>query len=220
MRPEIKENIKLAGSITLKSMGKWALIVSLGSFMTLLTFLIAFFWNIDIAFGEDDKFSAYFFGLLNENIPALILVFGSPIFGIGYILFANKVSIQNIIYLFFKSKAGDYLVSVLVRALEKITQNKGWHSDLINKAILKAKVLHEVQQDPNTSGLQKRVIKYGFKKISMEDVDFQDPELNLPIELSEKFRNYFAELTRPSLFPFWIVLLIQFVLLIVSLFMR
>ena len=216
----MKETIKVAGRITLSSMGKWALVVFLGCFITLITFLIAFFWNIDLVYGEEHKFSAFFYGLLSENIPGLILVFGAPIFVVAYIVFANKISIQNIIYLLFKSKAGEYVMSAIVNALNKVTQKKGWHSEIINKAILKAKVLHELQNDPNASGLQKRIINYGFKKVSLEDVDFQNEELNLSEILSEKFRHFFAEMIKPSLLYFWIAILVQFVLSIVSLFMR
>ena len=216
----MKESIKIAGGITLKSLGKWILIVFLGCFVTLITFLIAFFWNIDLVYGESSKFSAFFHGLLSDNLPALILVFGAPLFVIGYIVLANKVSIQNIIHLLFKSHAGEYVMSALVGALEKIFGKEGWHTELINKTVLRARVLKEVQEDPNTSAIQKKIIKYGFKKINLEDVNFKDEKLNLSSLLSEKFRHFFVELVKPSLLPFWIMILVQIFLLIISLFLR
>lgn len=216
----MKESIKIAGGITLKSLAKWVLIVFLGGFITLITFLIAFFWNLDLASGEGNKFVVFFKGLLSDNIPALIIVYGAPIFLFGYFFLANKVSIQNIIYLLFKSQAGEYVMTAIVKVLDKITSKGGWHTELINKAILQARVLQEIQDDPNASGLQKRIIKYGFKKVNMEDVDFQDKELNLSLLLSEKFRHFFAELVKPSLLIFWIMILVQIALLIASFVVR
>lgn len=213
------ESIKIAGTITLKSIAKWVLIVFLGCLVTLVTFLVAFFRNIDLVEGESQKFSAFFYGLLTENFPALILIFGAPIFVIIYFIMANKISVQNVIFLLFRSKAGDYIISAITTAVEKITGKKGWHSDLISKGLVKAKVLQAVKNDPNTSKIQRSIIRYGFKKINLEDVDFQSEEANLPRVMSDKFRHFFEEMVRPSLMFFWILILVQICLFIYSIFL-
>lgn len=216
----MKEAIKVAGSIALKSLAKWTLIVFLGCFITIITFLISFLWNIDLLFVENQSFSGYFFDLLEQNFPALILIFGAPIFVIVYIVMAKKVSIQNITYLLINSQAGDYATSAIVSAADKITQKKGWHSELINKGVLKAKMLQAAKEDPKTSQIQRSIIQYGFKKINLDDVDFQNEDLQLSIVLVAKFKGFFAELVKPSLLFFWILILLQMVLLISSLIIR
>ena len=219
-KENVKENIKIAGMIALKSAGKWILIVFLGFFITLLTFLIALFWNLDLASVEGERFSSFFYGLLHENIPALILVFGAPIFIVFYIVFANKTSIQNTIYLLINSKAGDYALSIIVSAIDKITSKDGWHSELIDKAMLKVKVLQVAKDDPKTSGIQQSILRYGFKKINLEDVNFQDEDLQLSSILIDKFRHFFADMMKPSLRIFWILILLQIALLICSIVLR
>lgn len=133
---------------------------------------------------------------------------------------AKKVSIQNITYLLINSQAGDYATSAIVSAAEKITQKKGWHSELINKGVLKAKMLQAAKEDPKTSQIQRSIIQYGFKKINLDDVDFQNEDLQLSIVLVAKFKGFFVELVKPSLLFFWILILLQMVLLISSLIIR
>lgn len=216
----MKEGIKAVGSITLRSVAIWILIVFLGWLLTLITFLIAFFRNIDLVVGESNKFSSFFHGLVAENIPALILIFGAPIFAVIYVIMANKVSVQNVIYLLFKSKAGEHVISVITKAIEKITGKKGWHSDLIAKGVLKMKVLQAVKEDPSTSRIQRSIIRYGFRKINLEDVDFQNEDVNLASVLSNKFNHFFGELVRPSLRFFWMLILLQIALLTYSTVLR
>lgn len=213
---EIKETIKIAGTITLKSLAKWFLIVALGCFITFITFLIPFLWNFGLLFVDNQSFSGYFMDLWQQNIPALILIFGVPVFIVVYVVMAKKVSIQNIIYLLINSKAGDYTTSAIVSAADKITQKKGWHNELINQGVLKVKMLQTAKDDPNTSQIQRSILRYGFRKINLEDVDFQNEDTPLSTILVDKFKVFFSEMIKPSLRFFWILLSIQMLLLIFS----
>lgn len=217
---KMKEGIKIAGEIMLKSSLKWVLIVLLGEFFTLFSFLVAFFWNMDLMFEEGHWFSNFFYGLLYENVPALLLVFGAPIFSIVYIVMAQKVVIKNAIYMLVTSKAGEYVVQLLGTTIEKITNMPGWGAQLMDKAVMKAKVLHEIKENPEASGIQRSIIRYGFRKINMDDVNFQDESLDLSTIVGDKFRDFFAEMVKPTMIYFWILLLVQFILLISSLFFR
>ncbi|MFK7785186.1 MAG: hypothetical protein AB8B56_08720 [Crocinitomicaceae bacterium] len=216
----MKESIKIAGKIALKSMAKWALIVVLGCTVTVISFLISFLWNLDLLFADDLTFFGYVGSLFYGNWPAFIIIFGSPIFIGVYIFSAKKVSIQNSIYLLFQSPAGDQLVSILGSAADKLTDSKGWHSELLNKGMLKMKVLNEIRNNPEASGFQRSIIQYGFRKVRMDDVDFQDEDLKLSDILTSKFRQAFAETMKPSLSFFWLLISLQMVLSIVSLFFR
>lgn len=216
----MKETVKLAGGIILKSVAKWALVFFLGCAVTVISFLISFLWNIDLLFVEELTFSKYFRTLLSDNLPAFLIIFGAPIFVIVYIVMAKKISIQNSIFLIFQSPAGDQIISVLATAVDKITKSKGWHSKLINKAIVKVEVLQTLKDDPETSGIQRSIIQYGFRKVNLEDIDFQDQNLNISKVLTAKFSRFFAEMIKPSLMYFWILIGVQMVLSIWSLFLR
>ncbi|UII29558.1 hypothetical protein LVD17_14750 [Fulvivirga ulvae] len=213
----MKENIKLATKIGGKAVVKWLLIFMSGNLVTLTVFLIALFNNIGLAGGGHGQVVALFMGLLTNNICAFILIFGAPAFIALYFVIANKVSIQNVIYLLCKSKAGDYISEKVGAIASRITDKEGWRREISSKAILKARLLQVSKDDPNTSKLQRKVIGYGFEKISLDDVDFQDENVKLSTILQNKFHNFITDTTQPSLTLFWGLILIQVVLLTCSL---
>ena len=132
----------------------------------------------------------------------------------------EKITIKNVTYLLVTSKAGEYVVQLLTTTIEKITNKHGWGSQLMDKAVMKAKVLHAIKEDPEASGVQRSIIRYGFRKINLDDVNFKDESIDLSQVVGGKFRNFFAEMMKPTMRYFWGLLLVQFILLISSLFFR
>jgi hypothetical protein len=112
---------------------------------------------------------------------------------------------------------GDVISDKVGNLAEHLTEKEEWRKDISNKVILKAKLLHENKTDSNTSKLQRKVINFGLKKIPLDDINFQDENLSLSGILTTKFNNFISEAVKPSSKLFWIVLLIQIVLLIASL---
>lgn len=213
----MKENLKLAVKIGGKIALTWAFTFGLGLMLTLLSFLIAYYSNNDVPMeGYSNGFTALFFGLLKSNIYAFLLVFGAPLFLIFYFITANKSSIQKAIYLLWKGDMGDYISDKVGKFAEHLTEKVGWKKELSNKAILKAKLLHENRTDPNSSKLQRKVINFGFKKIRLDDINFEENDLSLSGILTTKFNTFISESVKPSSKLFWIVILVQLALLIAS----
>ena len=212
----MKENIKLATKIGGKAIVKWLFIFIMGNTLTLTIFLIALYTNLQLAGGGHGQVVALFMGLLTDNIFAFILIFGAPGFIALYFVIANKVSIQNIIYLLCESKAGDYVSDKVGAIAGRITDKEGWRNEISNKAILKARLLQASKSDPETSKLQRKVIGYGFEKIRLDDVDFQDENVKLSTILQTKFRNFISDTTKPSLKLFWGLAFVQIILLVCS----
>ncbi len=77
-------------------------------------------------------------------------------------------------------------------------------------------MLQLTKEDKNTSKLQRKIINFGFKKIKLDEFDFQDENLNLADFLTNKFNNLVAETAKPSLKLLWIVIIAQIALLIAS----
>ncbi|XKX06426.1 hypothetical protein R8G61_03655 [Tenacibaculum maritimum] len=48
-------------------------------------------------------------------------------------------------------------------------------------------------------------------------MDFKDPKLKISEVIADKFGNLITENIKPSLKPFWIVMLVQFLLFVLSL---
>ena len=200
----MKENIKLTAKITGKTALKWVFIFAMGNLITLITFLIALYRNMEIAGGGHGSIIALGIGLVTTNFFAFLLVFGAPVFIILYFIIANKISIQNAIYLLWEGKLGDYISSKVGNMTRTLTQKEGWKKELSDKA------------DVDNSKLQRKFINFGLKKIKLDDVNFQDKNVDLSHIITEKFNNFISETVKPSLKLFWGLVLIQIVLLISS----
>lgn len=212
----MKDSIKLIAKVSAKTALKWIFIISFGVILTLITFFIALWSNAELAGGGHGSVIALFIGLLTSNFFAFLLVFGSPVFIGLYFVIANKISIQNAIYLIWKGKAGDYISSKVSSLAERVTAKEGWRSNLADKAKLKTKLLQEIKEEKETSKLQRKIISYGFKKVRLDDVDFKDENLKFSDVLTTKFNHFISETAKPSLKLFWILVIIQISLLICS----
>ncbi|MBJ2175843.1 hypothetical protein JBL43_16435 [Aureibaculum sp. A20] len=217
---KMKENIKLVAKITGKTALKWLFIFALGNIVTLITFLIALFRNIEVAGGGHGNIIALFVGLLSTNFFAFLLIFGAPIFIILYFIIANKISIQHAIYLLWEGRLGSYISSKVGKLTTTLTNKEGWKKELSDKAVLKAQLFQSAKDDADTSKLQRKVINFGLKKIKLDDVNFQDKNLDLSLVITEKFNNFISETVKPSLKLFWGLVLIQIVLLISSILLN
>ncbi|SOS49415.1 conserved membrane hypothetical protein [Tenacibaculum dicentrarchi] len=216
----MKENIKIAVKISGKTALKWIFIFSLGNIVTLITFLIALYGNIGLSGGGHGSIIGLFTGLITTNIFAFLIIFGSPVFIAIYFVIANKISIQNAIYLLWEGKAGNYISSKVENVTKKLTEKEGWKKELTDKAILKAKILQLTKNDNDTSKLQRKIINFGFNKIKLDEIDFQDENLNLSNFLTNKFNDFIAETTKPSLKLLWILIITQISLLICSMIIK
>ncbi len=226
----MKENIKSTTKIIAKTTFKWSYIFILGNIITLITFLIALFTNLDLVEGQG-RFAAhsgaaggflvflnYAVALFLSNFFAFILVFGAPVFIFLYFSIANKISIQNALYLLWKGKAGDYILSKVRSLITKITEKEGWRKNISNKLMLKARLLQLAKEDKDTSKLQRKIISFGFKKINLDDIDFKDEKINLSDVLTTKFETFISEISKPSMKIFRILILLQVIFLIISFF--
>lgn len=214
----MRETLKTTAKITTKTVSKWILIVGIGIIVTVITLGIALYRNIGYAGGGHGNAIALFVGMLIGNFFAFLLVFGSPIFIGLYIVIANKISIQNAIYLTWKSKAGDYILSKVHSITKKLTEKEGWRKNLSNKMMLKTKVLQLAKDSHNISKLERKIIGFGFQKIKLDEINFQDENLNLSDVITRKFDQFISQIAKPSLKLMWILVLIQIILLIISIF--
>ena len=214
------ENYKLAAKIGGKTIIKWFLIFAIGNILTLITFLIALYANIELAGGGHGSIIGLFLGLLTTNLFAFLLIFGSPIFLALYFIIANKISIQNAIYLLWKGKAGNYISTKVRDLTKKLTESKEWEKEIYNKNKLKEKISELTKNKSNTSKLQRKIINFGFEKIALDEIDFQDENLNLSDVLTNKFNDFISQTAKPSLKFMWILVMVQIALLIGSLLVK
>lgn len=212
----MKESIKLYAKISGKAFLKWFLIVASGIVITLVFFFIILFSNASGAGGGHGNPFALLISLALEDVFGLLLFAGAPIFIILYFLIANKVAIHTVIYEIWTNKAVVYVEPAVQKIAEKITSKQNWISTVSDQAMLRAKLLDANKNDKSTSTLNRRVLNYAFKKIKLDDIDFQNEKLTLADILTSKLKNFISESAKPSFNLYWILIGIQVVLLICS----
>lgn len=211
----MKEHISLLAKIGGKTALKWVFILFTGVLLTLVFSLAVIYKNQDMP-GTDGTIVAFIKALPSNNLAGAILLLGGPLFLMLYFLVANKTFVQNAIYLIWNNKGGDYIVSVIKRLIDKITQKEGPVKNITDAAMLRAKLLQANKEDATSPKLQRKIIGFAFQKIALDDIDFQEEDLELSDIIIEKFSHFVSEVSKPSMRWFWILVLLQMAMFIFS----
>ncbi|MBS7233430.1 hypothetical protein KHA90_20660 [Flavobacterium psychroterrae] len=138
------------------------------------------------------------------------------IFALPFLLFSlgNKYIISKTINKLISDKGEVLLYPIIDKVLSKIKTNQ---PDLLKKGTdstkLKLKVLQEIKDSKENKWL-KKIIIYGFKKVSLDDVDFSDEKVSFSDIIKEKIITGLKNVSQPSRNFFWIILGIQITILI------
>lgn len=222
MNENITKFAKIAGLAFLQ----WIIVVATGFILNIILFFVALFQNLpDIGMashGGGGILIVVFvlIGLLVENPFAFILVVGAPFFIIGYFAIANKISIRYSIDQVWKTKLSDVIITRLKKIIDKITNNSDRITAFSDATVLRAKLLDANRNDLQGSGIQRKILNYIFKKIKLDKVDFKDENLKLSDVISEQLHRFVSEFAKPSYRWFWILLIFQILVYIISLFFR
>lgn len=143
-----------------------------------------------------------------------LLIFIGPflLFSLG-----NKYVISKTIHKLLSDKGEVLLFPIIDKVLDKIKANQ---PDLLKKGAdqtkLKLKLIQEIR-DSNDNKWLKKIIIYGFKKVSLDDVDFRDENVSFSDIIKDKIITGLKNISKPSRNFFWIILGIQFTVLILVL---
>lgn len=195
---------------------KWGLVVATGTLISATFFLIVLFQNAEFAGSAHGNVYAFIVGLLFQNTCGFILFFGSPIFIFLYFVIANKVAIQATIHGIWKNKAEDFVTNRVKAIVDGITSRSDWANKISDSTMLRMRLLEANSNDPESSGIKKKVLKYGFKKIKLKDINLKDENVRLSDVVSNRMSAFISEASEPSYLFFWLLLIFQVVLFAIS----
>ena len=207
------ENIKIYSKIATKSFFKWLLLVGLGIGLSIIVFIILLFQNII------NNENSTIFNLYKTNWTAFILIIGTPIFIILYIIIVNKHFIQNAINQVWKNKAEGFATEKIKLIVDKLVAKNETLNSISNESVLRLKLLEENRTNPDTSKIKRKIVDYIIKKIKLDEIDYSDKELRLSDIVANKVNSFISESAEPSLLFFWIILVLQIVLFIIAQFL-
>ena len=148
----------------------------------------------------------------------IYLVLSSLIFIVIYFIIANKTSLSFIISRLFDEKLSSVLGDKVSRLLVALNEKQPhWVQSIKNGAALKDKLLDSSQQDSSLNKIQRKVIAYGLKKINLDDINFQQENLNLPQEVSNRLMLKLSETAKHSYTLFWLAVGAQGLVLMAAL---
>jgi hypothetical protein len=138
------------------------------------------------------------------------------LFIVPFLLFSlgNKYVISKTINKLLSDKGEIMLFPIIDKVLSKIKSNQ---PDLLKKGTettkLKLKLIQEIRDSKDNKWL-KRIIIYGFKKVNLDDVDFQDENVSFSEIIKNKIITGLKNVSQPGRNFFWIILGIELTILI------
>jgi hypothetical protein len=133
-----------------------------------------------------------------------------------FLLFSlgNKYIISKTIHTLLSDKGEVLLFPIIDKVLNKIKSNQ---PDLLKQGTdtvkLKLKLIQEIR-DSNENKWIKKIIIYGFKKVSLEEVDFKDENVSFTEIIKDKIITGLKNVSEPSRKFFWMILGFEIILFI------
>jgi hypothetical protein len=209
----MKEDVKLYALIAGKSALRWGLVVFAGVFFSLLFLIVLLVQYYGTGSG---KFLVYFCNLWQTNLAAWVLIFCFPVFIFLYVVLANKIVIQSLVYELWSKKAVVYVEPALQRVVARITNNQQWMRDFSNKAMLRARILEAGKTDKTISSTSRKVLVFAFQRINLDDIDFSQEKLSLYDVLLTKLMQFISEMVEPGYVLVWLLLGLQTLLFVLA----
>jgi len=135
---------------------------------------------------------------------------------IPFLLFSlgNKYILSKTIHKLLSDKGEVLLFPIIDKVLNKIKSNQ---PDLLKKgtdtAKLKLKLIQEIKDSSDNKWL-KKIIIYGFQKVSLDEVDFKDENVSFTEIIKDKIITGLKNVSEPSRKFFWIILGLDILLFI------
>lgn len=145
----------------------------------------------------------------------IYLVVSSLVFLIIYFIIANKTSLSFMISRLFDEKLSSVIGEKVYDLIQSFSEKQpNWMQSIKNGAALKDKLLDSSQQDSSLNKIQRKVIVYGLKKINLDDINFQQENINLPQVISDRLMLKLSDTTKYSYGLFWGVTAVQALLML------
>lgn len=158
------------------------------------------------------------FVLFTQHFWATLLLLVSIIGFAVYASLASKYALQKAMYLAWDNKLGDVLVEKLAALLNKLWPGKPAPKEMPDATMLKSELREAVKQDKDTPKTGKRILNYWLKKLSLDDVDFRNPNQDFKSILIQKLKAFVGEKLEPSATVFLVIAALHILVFIVAVY--
>ncbi len=215
----MKENLKLFTSIAGKSFLGWLKVVLIGMSLSLVGVITAMIIRGTSSVQDNVSGDTYLAAAPLGDVWSNLLLTVSIVLAVIYIMLANKYALQSSIYLIWENKLAGFVEPLIEKGFKQISSKQpDWLRNGIDTGTVKTRLLDEIRKDANANKIQKKVLDYGFKKLNLDGIDFQDSDFSIQATIAEKIKAQISSIAKPSLKVFWIVALLHVLILALVLY--
>lgn len=193
------EQLKFYAKIASASLLRWLLISGSGLLLSAIGLFVALHLlgnNAGAGWGTAAR----------EELWTAALLLGSLALPAITFVLANKITLGFVLYGLLDNKLlpliGDKVAS-LVSAF--ITRQGGLAKLLGNASTLRDKLVALAGEDSTLNKIQRKAVRYGLARIRLDDIDFRQPDLNLPGVIAGRVVEELQAAAEPGYPLFWIV---------------
>ncbi|GAL85378.1 hypothetical protein MYP_2607 [Sporocytophaga myxococcoides] len=169
----MNENLKLFTSIAGKSFLNWIKVVFIGLCLSVSGIITAFVIRGTSSVQDNVSGDTYLAAAPSGDLWSNLLLVVSIGLIVIYIMLANKYALQTSICLIWENKLADFIEPLVDNGFKRIfSKQPDFFKNGIDGVVTKARLLDEIRRDDNANRIQKKVLDYGLKKLSLDGIDF------------------------------------------------
>lgn len=153
-----------------------------------------------------------------DELWSSALLLGSLALPAVYFVLANKISFGFVLYELFENKLLPLIGKQVARLTSAFIANRGRLSKRLGSvSTLRNRLLALAGEDGTLDKIQRRAIRYGLARVRLDDLDFRQPDINLPEVIAGRVVDELQSAAEPGYQLFWIVATGHAALLILAL---
>lgn len=204
------EQLKFYAKMASASLLRWLLISGSGLLLCIVGFLVGLHL-LDNNAGSD------WYATAGQEPLSAGLLLASLILPAIYFVLANKITLGFVLYGLLDNKLLPLIGDKVASLVSAFTQQGGFAKLLGNASTLRDKLVTLAGEDSTLNKIQRKAVRYGLAQIRLDDIDFRQPDLDLPGVISGRLVEALQAAAEPGYQLFWIVATSHVTLLIVAL---
>lgn len=153
-----------------------------------------------------------------DELWSTALLLGSLALPAVYFVLANKISLGFMLHGLFENKLLPLIGKQVARLTSTLIAKQGGLSKMLGSAsTLRDKLVTLAGEDSMLNKIQRRAVRYGLARVRLDDIDFRQPDINLPEVIAGRVVDELQVAAEPGYPLFWIVTTGHAALLILAL---
>lgn len=222
----MNENLVLFGKISARSFLGWLKIVVIGTLVSGIALIISILLLSNNSGPGFAGTRAGGFGAVLGILMLFVVEFWTAFLFLCasvclvlYIPLASKYVIGTAVHLVWEKKLASFFEVRVSSYLDRFFDNRSSLSaqTAAGRGLVKQELKEAVNADGETNRLQKRILNYVLKRLRLDNIDFLAPPAEIKNAVVRKVREVISEKVKPSLSFFWMLIVVQIVVLILAL---